>query len=143
MSTPELEGRFSKIDEAIQRLAIVSADLSKMLAVQEHRLSQQEKNTDNITTMMERRRDDLDLKLKEVYHTMHDEDSVAVEEIKKLRIEQKIAIDSLETKVNNRSDVIETKVTRLEKLVLLATGAAMAFGFILGVVEKYHRFFLG
>ena len=77
----DIETRFSKIDDAIQRLAVVSSDLSKMLAVQEHRLTQQEKSTDHIAFLIEKRREDLETKLKEVYETMREEDGAILDEI--------------------------------------------------------------
>lgn len=124
------EVRFSKIDDAIQRLASVSADLSRMLAVHEHRITQQEKSTDQITFLIEKRREDLESKLKEVYETMKLEDSAILEEIKKSRE----ASDS-------HHERLEAKVTKLERLALLVTGSAITVGFILGMVEKYFKIF--
>jgi cell fate regulator YaaT (PSP1 superfamily) len=124
------EARFSKIDDAIQRLASVSADLSKMLAVHEHRLSQQEKSTDQISFLIEKRREDLESKLKEVYETMRIEDSAILEEIKKSR---KASDEHYER--------LEAKVTKLERLALLVTGSAITVGFLLGMAEKYFKIF--
>jgi hypothetical protein len=124
------ELRFSKIDDAIQRLAAVSADLSKMLAVQELRLSQQEKSTDHINFVIEKRREDLEAKLKEVYVTMKEEDGAILEEIKKSR-------DASDA----HHERLEAKVTKLERLALLVTGSALTVGFIIGMVEKYFKIF--
>lgn len=124
------ELRFSKIDDAIQRLAAVSADLSKMLAVHEHRLSQQEKSTDQISYLLEKRREDLESKLKEVYETMKEEDGAILEEIKKSR-------DASDA----HHERLEAKVTKLERLALLVTGSALTVGFIIGMVEKYFKVF--
>jgi septal ring factor EnvC (AmiA/AmiB activator) len=126
----DIETRFSKIDDAIQRLAVVSSDLSKMLAVQEHRLTQQEKSTDHIAFLIEKRREDLEVKLKEVYETMREEDGAILDEIKKSRVASDVHHERL-----------EAKVTKLEKLALLATGSAITVGFILGLVERYFKFF--
>lgn len=126
----EYELRFSKIDDAIQRLASVSADLSKMLAVHEQRLTQQEKSTDHITFLLERRREDLEIKLKEVYETMREEDSAILDEIKKSRKAS-----------DEHHERLEAKVTKLERLALLVTGSAVTVGFILGMIEKYFKFF--
>lgn len=124
------ELRFSKIDDAIQRLAAVSADLSKMLAVHEHRLTQQEKSTDQISYLIEKRREDLESKLKEVYETMKEEDGAILEEIKKSR-------DASDA----HHERLEAKVTKLERLALLVTGSALTVGFIIGMVEKYFKIF--
>jgi cell fate regulator YaaT (PSP1 superfamily) len=124
------EIRFSKIDDAIQRLAVVSADLSKMLAVHEHRIAQQEKNTDQIVFLIEKRREDLESKLKEVYETMRLEDSAILDEIKKSR-----------NASNSYHERLEAKVTKLERLALLVTGSAITVGFLLGMAEKYFKIF--
>lgn len=124
------EPRFSKIDDAIQRLAAVSADLSKMLAVHELRLTQQEKNTDQITFLMEKRREDLENKLKEVYETMKEEDGAILDEIRKSRQAS-----------DEHHQRLEAKVSKLERLALLVTGSAITVGFILGMVEKYFKIF--
>lgn len=130
MTMSDHEPRFSKIDDAIQRLASVSADLSKMLAVHEQRLTQQEKSTDHIALMLEKRREDLDSKLKEVYETMREEDGAILDEIKKSRQ----ASDA-------HHAILEAKVTKLERLALLVTGSAVTIGFILGLLEKYYNIF--
>jgi DNA repair exonuclease SbcCD ATPase subunit len=139
----DLETRFSKIDDAIQRLAIVSADLSKMLAVQEHRLNQCEKNSDNISKLVEKRRDDVEDKFKEVYTKMHTDDISIIEElkeeIKKSRTETARQNESLCNEVRE----IRTKVTKLEKMALIITGSAMTVAFLLGLLERNYRFFLG
>ena len=67
------EERLDKIDDAIQRLAVVAGDLSKMLAVHEHRIAYQEKTSENIVASMEKRRAEVDNILKDVYSTMRSE----------------------------------------------------------------------
>ena len=124
------EIRFSKIDDAIQRLAAVSADLSRMLAVHEQRITQQEKSTDQITFLLEKRREDLESKLREVYETMKEEDGAILEEIKKSRVAS-----------DQHHERLEAKVTKLERLALLVTGSALTVGFLLGMAEKYFKIF--
>lgn len=67
------ELRFSKIDEAIQRLAIVSADLSKMLAVHDQRLGQQEKTSDSLISSIERRRSEVDERFRDLQQSIKEE----------------------------------------------------------------------
>jgi hypothetical protein len=101
-----------------------------MLAVHEHRLTQQEKSTDQISYLIEKRREDLESKLKEVYETMKEEDGAILEEIKKSR-------DASDA----HHERLEAKVTKLERLALLVTGSALTVGFIIGMVEKYFKIF--
>lgn len=138
----DIEARFSKIDDAIQRLAIVSADLSKMLAVQEHRLTQCEKNSDNITRLVEKRRDDVEDKFKEVYTRMHTEDVSIIEELRE-ELKQSRAENAQQNRaLCNEVREIRTKVAKLEKMALIITGSAMTVAFLLGLLERNYRFFL-
>ena len=90
------EERFDKIDDAIQRLAVVASDLSKMLAVHEHRIGQQEKTYENIVTSMEKRRTEIDTTLKDVYHTIKEENNALKEYFTKENSAQNSKIDYLE-----------------------------------------------
>ena len=76
-----MEKRQSRIEDAIDKLTEISADLNKMLAVQEQRLSQQERSMGNIEDMVEKRREEYDKKLQNVYDVMRVEDTKILEEL--------------------------------------------------------------
>ena len=63
-----MEKRQSRIEDAIDKLTEISADLNKMLAVQEQRLSQQERSMGIIEDMVERRREEYENKIQNVYN---------------------------------------------------------------------------
>jgi hypothetical protein len=90
------EDRIDKIDDAIQRLAVVASDLSKMLAVHEHRLGQQEKNADNIVASMEKRRSEVDNILKDVYDTIRTETGLIRESSTRQHNEQNVKIEAIQ-----------------------------------------------
>ena len=79
---------------------------------------------------MEKRREDLESKLKEVYDTMREEDGAILEEIRKSRQAS-----------DEHHQRLEAKVSKLERLALLVTGSAITVGFILGMAEKYFKIF--
>lgn len=85
-----------KIDEAIQRLATVASDLSKMLAVHEHRIVHQEKVSENIVASMEKRRAEIDLVLKDVYSTLRNEVNSLRENSTKQHNEQNVKIEAIQ-----------------------------------------------
>ena len=76
-----------RLEAAIEKLTVISSDLKSMLAVHEQRISQQEKVSENLETVVEKRREELDIKLKDVYDTMRDQDNNILQEISKLRAE--------------------------------------------------------
>jgi hypothetical protein len=69
----DLEFRQAKIEDAITKLTEISADLNKMVAVHELRITQQEKMTDSIEIILEKRRDEVEAKEEAIYETIEKE----------------------------------------------------------------------
>lgn len=90
------EERLDKIDDAIQRLAVVASDLSKMLAVHEHRIAFQEKTSENIVASMEKRRSEIDNVLKDVYSTMRSEINLLRDTGTKQHNDQNVKIEEIQ-----------------------------------------------
>ena len=64
--------RQSRIEDAIAKLTEISSDLNKMVAVHELRLTNQEKATDTIELILEKRRDEFETKINELYDSTKD-----------------------------------------------------------------------
>ena len=88
-----------RFEYAIEKLTEVSADLSKMLAVHDQRLNQQEKQMTVIEDAMEKRQEQSEVKWKDVYDTIRVEDKNILEEINKLRQESIVRHESLTEKI--------------------------------------------
>lgn len=112
------EERLDKIDDAIQRLAVVASDLSKMLAVHDHRIAHQEKTSENIVASMERRRAEIDAVLKDVYDTIRSEVNTLRETSSKQHNEQ------------------NTKIDEIQKTIYKAMGAITVISFLAPYVLK-------
>jgi hypothetical protein len=117
--------RQSKLEDAITKLTEISADLNKMIAVHELRLSQQEKVMDSLVDVLERRRDEVDTKLNTVYNTMRSEDKNILEELEKIREEFK-----------NQYDKISKKISDMEKMMWTYMGAFSVIVFFLAYGDK-------
>jgi anion-transporting ArsA/GET3 family ATPase len=115
-----VEKRQDRIEIAITRLTEISSDLNKMLAVHEQRLLQQEKNMDNIEEVLERRREESDIKLKDVYETMRSEDNKILNELNAMRKES--------TEQHNK---LTERLTSLENKVFLYIGGISVIVFLL------------
>lgn len=122
------ENRFNKIDDAIQRLAVVAADLSKMLAVHEQRLTQQEKASDNVMEMVEKRRVEYDEKISDVYKTMRVEDNTILAEIKKSREDS-----------SSQHKKLDEKIANIEKMIWMACGGGTVIGFLISLAVNYLK----
>lgn len=120
-----MEKRQSRIEDAIERLTEISADLNRMLAVQEQRLSQQERSMGNIEDMVEKRREEYDKKLQNVYDVMRVEDNKILEELEEMRKEQK-----------DQHRAITEKMTALEKIIWMYLGGFSVIVFIISYGPK-------
>jgi uncharacterized membrane protein len=130
MSDLVTDRRLDRIEDVIERLTEISADLNKMLAVQDQRLSQQEKSMGNIEDIVEKRREEYDKKLQNVYDVMSKEDNKIFEELEKIRKEQK-------TQHKEMSD----KITALEKIIWTYLGGFSVIVFLISYGPKLLEFF--
>ena len=113
------DDRFNKIDDAIQRLATVASDLSKMLAVNEHRIGQQEKTTENIVVSMDKRRNEVDSILKDVYTTIRSE------------------INLVRESATKQHEAQTGKIEQIQKTIYLAMGAVSVLSIVAPFVTKH------
>lgn len=120
-----MDKRQSRIEDAIERLTEISSDLNKMLAVQEQRLTQQERTVGLIEEMVERRREEYDKKLQNVYDVMSREDSKILDELEKMRSEQK-----------EQHKVMTEKMNALEKIIWMYLGGFSVIVFIISYGPK-------
>jgi uncharacterized coiled-coil DUF342 family protein len=119
-----------RIEAAIEKLTTISSDLKSMLAVHEQRIMQQEKVSTNLETVVEKRREEFDIKLKDVYDTMRDQDNNILEEIAKLRTES-----------SEQHKTLSNKINQLEKYIFISIGGAMVLTFVISNFTNYFKLF--
>ena len=130
VSNSEIERRQDRLEDAIERLTEISADLNKMLAVQEQKLSQQEKVTSLIADMIEKRREEYDKKIDNVYDVMRAEDNKVIKELEMIRTEQK-----------KQHDEISKKLTAMEKIIWVYMGGFTVLVFLISNSGTILRLF--
>jgi len=108
-----LQKRQSKIEDAIAKLTEISADLNKMIAVHELRLSHQEKTMDGLEIILEKRRDELDEREKDIYATIEKEDKLIIE------------------RINDSHDRLSKKISDLERMMWVYGGGFAVAAFVL------------
>ena len=108
MSNSEIERRQDRLEDAIERLTEISADLNKMLAVQEQKLTHQEKSVNLLAEIMEKRREEYDKKIQNVYDVMRDEDKKVLLELELIRKEQKEQHKSITDRMSALEKIIWT-----------------------------------
>jgi hypothetical protein len=108
-----LETKQSKLEDAISKLTDISADLNKMIAVHELRLTHQEKITDSLEIILEKRRDEFDEREEKIYETIEVEDK---------RISEKI---------DQSFEKLSKKLSDLEKMMWVYGGGFALAAFII------------
>ena len=117
-----------RIEAAIDRLADISSDLKAMIAVQETRLTQHEKQAEIIETKLEKRREELDQKLKDVYDTIRTQDKAILEEIKAVRDEQ-----------NKHYTCLNEKIATIQKYIWMAVGGGTVLGYGFSFITTFFK----
>ena len=123
-----IEKRQTRLEDAIERLTKISSDLSTMVAVQEQRVTQQEKDSNILFNMVEKQKEELDVKLNEVYKNMNEQEKNIFEEISKFR--QDTAQQY--TKLNER-------ISQLEKYIWMAIGGGIVASWAISYLMKYFN----
>lgn len=121
---PELENvkkRQDRLEDAIEKLTDISADLNKMLAVQDLRINQQEKNVTDISKTLEDRRRETEKKIDEVYGHVRDETN----------------------KLHDRISSIKSKQDEIQRLIWMYMGGFTVIIFLLTNVGKLTMLFGG
>ena len=117
---PSDDQRFDKIEDVIARLSNVASDLSRMLAVHDQRLQQQEKMSDTIGAQLEKRKDEVDKKFELVYETIKAGDESIKQEIKKI-------VDARDKQIDGANE----KISKLEKWQWMVMGGSAVIGYLI------------
>lgn len=123
------EKRLTRVEDAITKLTEISADLNKVLAVQEQRLSHNESAMSDLEDIFERRREEQERKIQNVYDVMNREDNKILEELELMRSEQKEQHDSLSKKINEMQKILWIYMGGFSVIVFLLTNGSKFLSF--------------
>ena len=115
----------SRIESAIERLTDISSDLKSMLAVHEQRISSQEKLSDGMLITIEKRREEMEDKVNEIYEHMSKRDVSILNNI-----------DTLRKELLAQHTSLAAKVSLLEKYIWMAVGGGSVLSFVLSLAVK-------
>jgi len=107
--TERMDVMLDKLDTSIEKLTEVSQNVSKLLAVHEEKLDQQEKINNHFSVLMEQRRNETDKKLEDIW-----------DELKDIRNEQR-----------SQHNSINEKFSTFERFVWMVGGGGVVLGFLL------------
>jgi len=112
--------QLDRIDSIIDKLTEVSTDLKSMLAVHEERINRQEKETDDLHIIMEKRRIEVDTKIDDIYGVMHKKDDKLLEEIKHIREDN-----------TSQHKEMSQKIANMEKFIWMAIGGGITVSWLI------------
>jgi uncharacterized coiled-coil protein SlyX len=125
-----LEKRQDKLETVIERLSIIQTDLNKMLAVHEERINSNQKNVTYLEEVVEKRREESDIKLKDVYDTMRSEDNKILEELNSMRKE-----------ATEQHSKLSEKIASIENKLFMYIGGIAVIVFIITNLSTILKIF--
>jgi DNA repair exonuclease SbcCD ATPase subunit len=124
-----LEKRQDKLEAVIERLSIIQTDLNRMLAVHEERINSNQKNVTYLEEVVEKRREESDIKLKDVYETMRSEDNKILTELNNIRKES-----------TEQHNTLTAKINEIEKRLWMYIGGVSVIVFVLTHTDTILKF---
>jgi ABC-type transporter Mla subunit MlaD len=130
-----------RLDVTIEKLTEVSTIVSQLLAVQGSRLEQQEKTAAQLSSLLEKRRDEASENYEMLHKRITSSERDFKHEIEKLN--DKILDEMKAMREDNAKQQKEMikKITDLEKWVWLVSGGAAVVGFLMSHVIDLSKFF--
>jgi DNA repair exonuclease SbcCD ATPase subunit len=122
--------RIDRMEEAIAKLTEISADMNKMIAIQDVRVNQQEKVLTLLEELMEKRRDETDAR----FNARREEVDSKLKEL----------YDRVNLEVENVREKLEEsnkEMRVIEKTVWMYVGGLTVFGFLSTHVDAVMKFF--
>ena len=112
--------RISRIENTLEKLAEISSDLNKIIAVHEQRITQHDKQHDYIEDMVEQRRIQTDKQIDDVYNTMREQDNIILKQLNKMREES-----------SAQHATLAEKISKMEKMTWMYVGAFSVISFLI------------
>lgn len=115
----------TSINESIQKLTSISTDLSKMLAVQENRIDNQEKFTENLMSSIKYDIEVVHGRIDKVKNDLKESHSEVINQIEETRKENK-----------EQHNMMSARLSRLEKWILLVSGGGIVIGYLISLAIR-------
>lgn len=119
-----------RMDITIEKLTEVSANVSKILAVQTEKVEQTIKTQDRLADAIEKRRAEVNKDFEVIYTKMSNDKDKIFDEIKMLREEQQ-----------KQHEAINSKMSNIEKMMWLYMGGFSVIVFIISQLTNIFKIF--
>lgn len=130
-----------RLDVTIEKLTEVSSSVSQLLAVQGSRLDQQEKSSNQLSLLLEKRKDEFSESVEILHKRINTTEKDFKAELEKSN--EKILEEMKAIREESKSNyaALNKKISDMEKWMWIVTGGAMVVGFLLSKVVNVAKFF--
>jgi monomeric isocitrate dehydrogenase len=129
-----------RLDTTIEKLTEVSATVSQLLAVQGNRLEFQEKVQERLQELVEKRRQETDISIRDVYKRIEKVEADLYSEIEATQNKVLVEIKEMRAESSKQHEELKSKVNRVEKWMWTLIGAATVLGVIVKHLDFPHLF---
>lgn len=126
-----------RLDVAIEKLTEVSTRVSELLAVQGTRLEAQEKVSEHLQELVEKRRLETDTNIKDVYVRVEKVEKDLYNEIEASQNKVLTEIKEMRAESTKQHEELKGKVNSLERWMWTLIGAGTVIAFIIQIAVKY------
>lgn len=123
-----------RMDTTIEKLAEVSSDVSKLLAVQDKRLEMQERSTDRLEALVENRRVEVELRFDKFANLLVHTESVFKTELNNNHEKLSTQLDNIQDEYKEISDKFDKRITSLERWMWILAGAGGVVGYLISTI---------
>jgi DNA repair ATPase RecN len=125
-----------RLDITIEKLTEVSTTVSRLLAVQENRLENQEKISDKIQASLENHRTETNKTVKEIYDKIQVVETDLLKDMDSNQDKVIKKIEELKSEANVQHQEMSDRMSRIEKWMWILVGG----GIVLGVIAQNMNF---
>lgn len=130
-----------RLDLTIEKLTEVSTNVSQLLAVQGSRLDQQERSSNQLSLLIEKRKDEVSESVEILHKRINDTEKDLKSELEKSNANILNEIKAIREESRANHAALNKKISDMEKWMWLVTGGAAVVGFFLSKVIDFSKIF--
>jgi ABC-type transporter Mla subunit MlaD len=130
-----------RLDITIEKLTEVSTSVSQLLAVQGSRLDQQERSSNQLSLLIEKRKDEVSESIENLHKRINTTERDFKHELEKSNEKILEEIKAIREENLEQHKALNEKISKLEKWVWYVTGGAAVVGFLLSKVINLNALF--
>lgn len=130
-----------RLDIAVEKLTEVSHSVSQMLAVHENRIDQQEKVSDQLSELIERRREETEENIKILHKRITEGEKELRYDFDKKNEEILKEIRLMRDENSKQHTSVSERIIKLEKWIWVVSGGGFVVGFLLSQIGAIASLF--